>query len=67
MRGNPVRYHAVEFCDQVRRNVFCRHYDDCLDHAISKRWPGFSCDKCDQYECEEQTREYMIRASRDIS
>jgi len=52
MRGTPVRYMAVETSNQVRRNVFCRNYGDCLDQAIKKKWPGFSCDDCIAYERE---------------
>ena len=51
-RQKPVRYMAVESCDEVRRNVFCRHYGECLDHTIRKRWPGFSCQNCECYEQE---------------
>lgn len=48
----PIRYMAVESCDQVKRNVFCRNYNECLNRAIHKKWPGFSCQKCDCYEQE---------------
>ena len=51
-RGRPVRYMAVESCDKVRRNVFCRNYGGCLDHAIRMKWPGFSCQGCESYEQE---------------
>jgi hypothetical protein len=50
--GNPERYIAVESCDKVRRNVFCLYYGDCLDYAIRKKWPGFSCRSCECYEQE---------------
>ncbi|MFA6047856.1 MAG: hypothetical protein WCV59_03580 [Parcubacteria group bacterium] len=59
-KGNPVRYKTVEKNCQVRRNVFCINYEDCLDYAIMKRWPGFSCERCDQYEAEDQVRQDMI-------
>ncbi len=36
--------------DEVRRMVFCRYYDDCLDVAIRKNWRGFHCMKCRAYE-----------------
>ncbi len=32
--------------EQVKRRVFCRFYDECLDHAVAKDWAGFSCEKC---------------------
>ena len=51
-KGKPVRYMAVENSEEVRRNVFCRKYGDCLDYTIRKRWPGFSCQDCENYEQE---------------
>ncbi len=51
--GRPVRYMAVESCEKVKRNVFCRNYSECLDHAIQRKWPGFSCQSCDSYEQEK--------------
>ena len=48
----PERYMAVESCDKVRRNVFCRNYGECLDHTIRNKWPGFSCQSCESYEHE---------------
>ena len=50
--GKPERFMAVESCDEVRRNVFCRYYGECLDYAIRKKWPGFSCQSCECYEQE---------------
>jgi len=50
--GKPERYMAVESCDDVRRNVFCRYYGECLDYTIRKKWPGFSCQGCECYERE---------------
>jgi hypothetical protein len=50
--GKPERYVAVESSDKVRRKVFCRHYGDCLDYTIRKKWPGFSCQGCLSYEQE---------------
>ncbi len=49
----PIRHIAVESCDQVKRNVFCRNYNECLNLAINKKWPGFSCQKCECYEQEK--------------
>jgi len=51
--GKPVRYMAVESCDEVRRNVFCRYYGECLDYTIRRKWPGFSCQNCGCYEREK--------------
>ena len=51
-KGKPVRCVAVENFKEVRRNVFCRKYGDCLDYTIHKKWPGFSCQDCESYEQE---------------
>jgi len=51
-KGKTVRYMAVESCEKVRRNVFCRNYGECLDYTIGKKWPGFSCQSCESYELE---------------
>ena len=29
------------------RAVFCRDYNHCLDHAISKSWNSWNCSRCD--------------------
>ncbi len=51
-RATPTPYMTVESISQVKRQVFCRHYDSCLDIAIEKRWRGFSCEKCQGFEHE---------------
>lgn len=51
-RGTPVRSKAVESCDKVKRNVFCQKYSECLNQAILRKWPGFSCERCNSYEQE---------------
>ncbi len=28
------------------RNVFCDHYDGCLDEAITRGWTSFTCASC---------------------
>lgn len=39
----PSGKHAsVEF----QRNLFCGHYDDCLDEAVKKGWNSFTCVRC---------------------
>jgi len=51
-RTMPIQCAAITKSSQVNRRVFCLHYGDCLDHAIEKRWAGFSCEKCESYEDE---------------
>jgi hypothetical protein len=31
-----------------KRNLFCIHYDRCLDQAIHKTWETWNCTGCDQ-------------------
>ncbi len=31
------------------RNLFCNHYDDCLDEAVKKGWNSFTCVRCPLY------------------
>jgi hypothetical protein len=28
------------------RNLFCHHYDACLDEAVKKGWNSFTCVRC---------------------
>jgi hypothetical protein len=30
-----------------QRNLFCTHYDGCLDEAIRQGWNSFCCTRCD--------------------
>jgi hypothetical protein len=36
------KHTSVEF----QRNLFCSHYDDCLDEAVKKGWNSFTCVRC---------------------
>jgi hypothetical protein len=29
-----------------QRNLFCVHYDDCLDEAVKQGWNSFCCSAC---------------------
>lgn len=29
------------------RNLFCGHYDDCLDEAVMRGWNSWSCARCE--------------------
>lgn len=48
----PIQSAAITSSSQVNRRVFCQYYGDCLDHAIEKRWAGFSCEECKSFEDE---------------
>ena len=39
------RHASVEF----QRNLFCGHYDDCLDEAVKKGWNSFTCVRCSHF------------------
>ncbi len=39
----PSGKHASVEC---QRNLFCNHYDDCLDEAVKKGWNSWSCTHC---------------------
>jgi hypothetical protein len=40
---DPSGKHASVEC---QRNLFCSHYDDCLDEAVKKGWNSFTCVRC---------------------
>lgn len=39
---------------EMHRNLFCAHYDNCLDQAVKSAWNSFSCRRCVFYETTEQ-------------
>lgn len=45
-KANPVPCKSTDKPGKVMRNVFCAHYEQCLDRAIKEDWSGFSCEKC---------------------
>jgi hypothetical protein len=49
---NPTMSPQVNSVTALSRNVLCQHYAHCLDLAIVKGWPGFSCEQCQHYELE---------------
>lgn len=28
------------------RNLFCRHYDECLRFSVQQKWESFTCKQC---------------------
>jgi len=34
---------------EMHRNLFCVHYDHCLDEAVKKSWNSFTCVRCAFY------------------
>lgn len=50
----PSGKHAsVEF----QRNLFCNHYDECLDEAVKKSWNSFTCVRCPLFSVSANTQQ----------
>ena len=32
-----------------QRNLFCTHYDGCLDEAVKRGWNSWGCSRCGLY------------------
>lgn len=46
------------FCDDLPyRQIYCRYYDLCLDHACEKDWCNFHCKACSAFEPLQLTQE----------
>ncbi len=48
---DPSGKHASVEC---QRNLFCSHYDDCLDEAVKKGWNSFTCVRCPMFAAATQ-------------
>lgn len=47
------------------RDTYCAHYDECLDVAVRRGWPGFSCVECPVYGTARDTslaRDFALRS-----
>jgi hypothetical protein len=40
------------------RNLYCFHYDACLDVAVKLDWDSWSCEKCPLFRVQEQPRSF---------
>jgi hypothetical protein len=40
------------------RNLYCLHYDACLDVAVKLDWDSWSCEKCPLFAVHEAPREH---------
>jgi hypothetical protein len=40
------------------RNLYCFHYDACLDVAVKDDWDSWSCEKCPLFAEHEEPREF---------
>ncbi len=50
-KPNPVQLAPGRFDggDVTHRNVFCPHYDGCLDVAVKRGWADFTCTRCELF------------------
>jgi hypothetical protein len=40
------------------RNLYCFHYDACLDVAVKLDWDSWSCEKCPLFRVQEEPRSF---------
>ncbi len=40
------------------RNLYCLHYDACLDVAVKLDWDSWSCEKCPLFHAHDEPREF---------
>ncbi|HET8542489.1 MAG TPA: hypothetical protein VFL83_21625 [Anaeromyxobacter sp.] len=40
------------------RNLYCLHYDACLDVAVKLDWDSWTCEKCALFSRHEAPREF---------
>ena len=40
------------------RNLYCFHYDGCLDVAVKLDWDSWSCEKCPLFRVQEEQRAF---------
>lgn len=40
------------------RNLYCLHYDGCLDVAVKLDWDSWSCEKCPLFRVQEEPRTF---------
>lgn len=51
-----------------QRNLYCRFYDQCLDHAVKKGWEGWTCAQCPLFKVAGETpdvRSFAISGRRE--
>jgi hypothetical protein len=40
------------------RNLYCLHYDGCLDVAVKLDWDSWTCEKCPLFDEHEAPRDF---------
>lgn len=43
------------------RNIWCEHYDECLDTAATNRWKGFDCSLCKHRSNKAMRTQVLLR------
>jgi hypothetical protein len=46
---------------EANRNLFCPHYDDCLDVALLERWTSWTCAECTFFAVRHEAAEILRR------
>jgi hypothetical protein len=70
-KPNPTELFAhMRFLSSVtkHRNLYCAHYDRCLDQAVKQGWEGWSCLNCPLFRVEGQkpdVRDFAINGRRE--
>ncbi len=41
------------------RNLYCVHYDSCLDVAVKNDWDSWSCEKCSLFAVHDEPRDFV--------
>lgn len=66
-KPNPIELPApinpdgtFETSVEAHRNLFCVHYDECLDNAVRRSWNSFTCVRCTFYRLHHQDEEADI-------
>ena len=47
---------------EAHRNLFCSHYDECLNEAVKRGWNSFTCVRCPNYALTQVAPENSIEA-----
>jgi hypothetical protein len=47
---------------EAHRNLFCGHYDECLNEAVKRGWNSFTCVRCPNYALTPASPENSIEA-----
>lgn len=50
---NPTPAKQATSARKVQRRVMCQDYGTCLDKALQRGWPGFTCSACKDYCTED--------------